>query len=555
MPAQPPVFTTTADGDMKGYTQVARQLRANGVDTVFGLMGEGNMMHVVEFIRREQGRFIAAAHEGGAVSMADGYSRIGRRVGVASVTHGPGATNAITALTEAVRARSRLVVLSADSPDGSRDHLQRIDLRAVAHVAGAAYWRVHSPRDIGSDLSYVLGRVASTRQPTLVDVPIDVQEAEMPSDPRSDRSAVPVPDSLVPDGEALDLALGILMSARRPVIVAGRGAAMSGARSELVALGELVGAPLATSLFGKDLFRGEPFDLGIMGTVSHAITLDTVNQADTIVAFGASLNEFTTVEGSLLDGKAVIHCDIEPAHLQRYAAADAPIVGDARATAQAMRDQLAAAGRRPGSFRSHELRERLAHRNPHQDYVDKNAEGFLDMRTAMIELDAILPPDRILVTDAGRFMYAPWRYLHVQTPADFTHSLSFGSIGLGVGMATGAAAVHPDRTTVGVVGDGGLMMALNEVNTAVRYKLPLVLIVLNDGSYGAEYNKFVDFGVDPVYSMIDWPELSDVATALGAHGIAVRSVPELAAVGEYVREGRLPLLVDIKADPAVNARE
>jgi thiamine pyrophosphate-dependent acetolactate synthase large subunit-like protein len=178
---------------------------------------------------------------------------------------------------------------------------------------------------------------------------------------------------------------------------------------------------------------------------------------------------------------------------------DVAVIGDARVTAISMIEQLRAADHQPTGFRSQHLASALAGRTAVADFTDAGTRSTVDVRTAMVRLDQLLPVQRVVVTDVGRFAGAPWRYLHVADPLNFTHAASFGSIGLGVATAVGAAAVHPDRVTVAVAGDGGAMMGLIEFSTAVRYRLPLVLIVVNDGAYGAEWTKLRGFGVDPAY--------------------------------------------------------
>ena len=159
---------------MKGYAIAARALRECGVDPVFGVMGDANMCHIATLIQTEGVRYVSSVDEGGAVSMADGFSRLSGKVGVASITHGPAVTNAITAMVEAVRAGSRLLVISADTP-GERNHWQRLNLEHVAALTGADYWRVLQTEFIADDIAMVLARVAATGRPLLLDVPIDLQ--------------------------------------------------------------------------------------------------------------------------------------------------------------------------------------------------------------------------------------------------------------------------------------------------------------------------------------------------------------------------------------------
>jgi acetolactate synthase I/II/III large subunit len=534
---------------VKVHDAIARAIRDSDVSTIFGLMGIGNMLHITDFVEDHKGRFVNAVAEGGAVAMADGFSRVSGGVGVVTVAQGPAFTNTLTALTEAVRARSSLVVLTGRTPYHRHDP-QRFDIGAATLPTGARYHLVLSADHVVDDVLQAIAGAAANRVPTVVDIPVPMQDLPVEYAPAGSWARQPQP--MAPADDALDTALGVLASARRPVILAGRGAAISGARAELEALGAVLGAPLATTLLGKGLFDGLPFDIGMIGTVGTSMGLDVFRRADCVCVFGAELNRFTTADGSLMSGKSVVHCDIDPTRLGAHYPANSYLVGDARLVAQAMTDQLVAARHRPSSFRSEPLAQEIVSFRGEADFVDMSTDSTLDVRTVMLRLDALAPKDRLLVTDCGRFMYAPWRYLRVARPEDFIHTANFGSIGLGIPFAVGMAAAQPARTVLGVVGDGGGMMGLLEFSTAVRFDLPVVIVVLNDGCYGAEYNAFRRYGRDPSHSMLEWPEFAEVATAMGGRGVTVRTLADLEVAGAMIHDRSGPLLIDVKVDPTVD---
>jgi thiamine pyrophosphate-dependent acetolactate synthase large subunit-like protein len=526
---------------------VAATLRALGVNTVFGVLGDANMLVVADFLAAG-GRYVGAVDERGAVQMADVHARMRDAVGVATVTHGPGITNALTAIVEAARARTPLVIVTGDTP-AIPGYLQQIDIAGLAAPAGARVRRILRPDHTADEVAAALQEALSVRGPVLLDMPYELHREPAAAGPPARR--VGAPQAVHPDEDALDAALGVLAAARRPIVLAGRGAARSGARAALVELADVLGAPVATTLLGRDLFRGEPFDLGVVGTVAHDVAVETVAEADCVIAFGAGLNRYTTAHGSLGEGRALLQVDVDPARLGRGAPITAGVVGDAAVVARAMTALLREAEHVPSGFRSATLHDRLAAREPRAGYTDVSTEEAIDVRTAMIALDEVLPADRTVVTDVGRYVLATWQHVHVAEPLRFTHTGAFGSIGLGVAGAVGAAVAGGGRMTLGVVGDGGGMMGLLEVSTAVREQLPLVLAVVNDGCYGAEWDRLEDFGVDPTLSLTPWPDFADLARAMGGHGLTVRRVEDFDAVGEHVWDGRMPLLVDIRIDPAV----
>ncbi|GAA1532653.1 thiamine pyrophosphate-binding protein [Nocardioides humi] len=529
------------------HETVATALLDSGMTTMFGVLGDANMVYVHDFTEGG-GNYLAAAEERAAVMMAIGAAQLTGSVGVATVTHGPGLTNAFTSLVEAVRGRVPLLLLTGETPP-VHDYVQAIDIPTVVNATGATYRRVLDPAHTYHDVCQALREARAARLPVVLDVPYRLLWEESA---RSGRPAVPRPRQAVSPGEdAMDAALGIIASASRPVVLAGRGATAPAARDALLRLSERLGAPVATSLMGRDLFKGEPWDLGVLGTVSHDIAIDTVGSSDCVIAFGASLNKYTSSHGWLYDGRAVIQVDNDPERIGRHAGATTGVVGDAESVALAMVEALDSIGHSPSGFRSQALADRLAARDPRADFKDTSGAEYVDARTAMIRLDEVLPPDRLVVSDVGRFVIAPWKYLHVSHPGDFAHTANFGSIGLGLAAAAGASAVRTDRITVAVVGDGGLMMSLAEIATVVRHSLPLVVVVVNDTCYGAEWAQLEKFGIDPRMSLFDWPSFAEVARSMGAHAVTARTENELDVVAEHISRGELPLVVDLRIDPAV----
>ncbi len=532
---------------MKTYEAVARTLMGCGLKTMFGLMGDANMQFIVDYMQNG-GHYVGAVHETGAVAMADGYGRVTGTVGVATVTHGPGLTNTLTALTEAVRNRSQLLMLTGETKAGFDLSPQVIDIAAVIAPTGAGYERVHRADTFGADFRRALRRVLVEGRPTVLNIPFDLlnEEAGYPDIPRPASLVEAVP---AVGHRSIDDALGVLVSANRPVILAGRGAVLADARQQLIRLADLVGAPVATTLLGKDFFRGHPTNIGICGTVSSLIGAEVVADADCVVAFGASLNKHTA--GPTLAGKRIVHCDVDPQRIGAFMNVDVPVLGDARAVAEAMVDGLVEARFEPVDG-DPDLAKRLAAASPRDEFQDRSDSQTVDLRSAMVVLDEQLPSDRTVVTDAGRFLLGPWKYLHVEDPMRFVHTTNFASIGLGLGNAIGAAVAHPEQLTVAVVGDGGFMMHLGEFSTAARNHLPLLVVVLNDGSYGAEYTALKSYGMDPNYSLITWPDLAPVADALGGRGVTVRSVEQLTEAVTGVDALAGPLLLDVKVNPGVD---
>lgn len=524
------------------HEAIARALVDEGVETLFGLMGDANLFLTDSFVR-EGGRFIAVAHEAGGVLAASGYARVSGRVGVATITHGPAVTNIITSLVEAVRSRTPIVIVTGDTAATDRDGLQNIDQRSVTGPSGAGFEQLRSTATLMSDVHRAFRRARAERRPILLNIGVDLQWQEIDPDPAPRLDVVEQPARANPD--ALDAALGIIASARRPVVLAGVGVQRSGARDAVLRLARRIGAPVATTLKARDMFAGEPEDLGIFGTLSSDHTTAVIDKSDCIVALGAALTRWTTAEGALLAGSRVVHIDHDPTALNDFIAVDAPVVGDAATVAEEIIQALDDAEITPTRYAG-----RVPSKPEPTPSPVTTARGTLELHHVLRRLDAELPSSRHVTLDCGRYFFHAAPLVGTGTDGVYLHTLEFGSIGLGMGTAIGAAAVEPDRASVLICGDGGFMLSgLTEFNTAVRHGLDVVVVVLNDSAYGAEHIQFVDRGMDPGLTEFAWPEFADVATALGGIGYTVRTDEDLTTAFTGIAERTGPVLVNIHLDP------
>ena len=534
------------------HEALARTLDAMGVDTIFGLIGDGNLYMADSFTRETGGQFIAVAHEASAVLAAAGYSRTTGRLGVAAVTHGPALTNTVTALIEGVRARTPLVLLAGDTAVVDRDNLQKIDQRSVILPTGAGFVQLRSPDTIPEDIVSAFREAELERRPVVLNIPADFQWQDVEFRPPQRRPVIR--QSVRPSEDALDAALGIIASSRRPLVLAGRGATSAAARAAILGFARRIGAPVATTLQARELFAGEPEDLGIFGTLSTDAAVGVIGQADCVVAFGAALNRWTTGEGALLKQARVVQVDLDPAALNHHRPVDAPVIGDATVVAAEFARLLDEVSFTPTEFAARAAR--LAQEDParkpatHQQSTE-GQPGTLDIDEALRAINRAFPAERSLVLDAGRFFHHAAFNVRTGAVNSYVHTLEFGCIGLGMANAIGAAAGSPGTPALMISGDGGFMLGgLAEFNTAVRHRLDVVVVIMNDRSYGAEYIQFANKGMDPAISTFDWPSFAAVASALGGLGHAVHTQEELEKVLDTLADRDRPALIEVFLDPA-----
>jgi thiamine pyrophosphate-dependent acetolactate synthase large subunit-like protein len=532
---------------------IGRVLVDSGIEAFFGLAGSGNFA-VLSALHEGGAAFYSSRHECGAVMMADGYARASGKVGVVSVHQGPGFTNTLTGLTEVAKAGTPLLVLAADIPTGTLWSNFKVDQAALAATVGAIPERVRGPETAAADAARALRRAQTERRPVVLSVPINLVEEHFPEGPPPFPHWPPL-EPPGPSEVSVAAVADLLALAHRPAIVAGQGAALAGAREALEALGDRVGAVLATSAMGHGLFTGNPYCVGIAGGFSSSLAARLLGRADIVLAFGASLNHWTVRHGSLFSTEAhVVQVDLDEEAVGRLYHADIGVVGDAARAARAIVAELERRGVGREGFRSEGLgREISEGRSRDEPYEDLGTAEYVDPRTLTIALDDLLPEERTVCTDSGHFLGYPAMYLEVPDQQGFVFPNAFQSVGLGLASGIGAAVARPERLSVAAVGDGGALMALGELETAARYRLPMLIVIYNDSAYGAEVHHFGPMGRPVDVARFPDTDFAALARAAGAEGITVRNKGDLSPVRDWLERRDLPLVIDAKVNPEVRA--
>lgn len=574
---------------------VGRVLVRLGVDLVAGVVGSGNF-HVTNAMVADGARFVATRHEGGAATVADAYSRQTGKPSVVSVHQGCGLTNAITGIGEAAKSRTPLVVLSAEA--GDRRSNFWVDQDALATAVGAIPHRITSAETCVAKTVAALSQAVHGRRTVLLNLPLAVQ-SEVVAAADLDGLALlgAAATAQPPQADVERLAKG-LAAAKRPVFVAGRGARSATARDALVALADASGALLVTSAVAKGLFSGNPWSLDISGGFSTPLAAELIAHSDLIVGWGCALNMWTMRHGRLIaEDATVVQVDDTAEALGRHRELTFGVHGDVAATASAALAALSpatpteppaapaeppaaptailaeppaapaeppaaraeppaapaespatAAGRDDG-WRSDALRHRIAREARWQDvpYDDATGGGLIDPRRLCIDLDRMLPSERVVAVDSGNFMGYPSMFLDVPDEAGFCFTQAFQAIGLGLATAIGAALARPDRLTVAALGDGGALMGAAELDTVVRLGLDMLVVVFNDEAYGAEVHHFGPDGHPLDTVTFEETDIAAIGRGYGFEALTVRAPADLAVVRDWIDGPReRPMLIDAK---------
>jgi thiamine pyrophosphate-dependent acetolactate synthase large subunit-like protein len=535
---------------------IAQDLAGYGARRCFGLLGTANFK--ISHALVEAGvELISARHEGNAASMADAYAKSTGELTLCSVHSGPGLTNAITGICEAAKSRTPLLVLAGDVPTGNVRSNFYIEQAELVRSVGAVSERIHTASSAREDTRRAVTRATRDRQTVVLSLPLDVQDAPHPSN-NPPLKLPPAASRMHPDPAAIRRLADVILQSKRPLVMGGRGAVVSDAEPALIALADRIGALLATSVCGHGLFANNPWSLGISGGFSSPIADELIADSDLILAFGASLTAWTTKKGKLIAPDAtIIQIDIETAKLGYHTPVQHAVLGDAKAAAEDLLTELEQRGgsRSQSARRSNGIRERIrAGDNHHSAYRDVSNSDFIDPRTLSKAVDEILPRDRVVASDSGHFCGWVPRYLRVPNARASCLSHSFQSVGLGLASAIGLAVANPGKLAVLGAGDGGFMMSIADLETVLRLKLRMCILIYNDSSYAAEVHFFRRQGYS--IDIVQFPEtdFAAVARGYGASAATVRTLADLESLREWVSNGAPGLFViDARISPNLEA--
>jgi len=333
-----------------------------------------------------------------------------------------------------------------------------------------------------------------------------------------------------------------LAAAQRPVILAGHGARAAAAKAEILQLAERVGALLATSLKAKGFFAGEPYDLGICGTFSAAPAEQLLSQADFVLAVGAEVGYYTSEGGFAFPAADIARIDLRPAPDAIGFLPGMYVHGEARETVAALNRELEARKFSQEGARTAEARRVL--QTPSAVF-DKPSDG-IDPRELSTTLSRLLPAGCLVTCGAAHFFSFPVMYLSLPAGSEMNFCYQLGAVGQALPVAIGIGVGNPGRPHVVIEGDGSLMMNIQELDTAARLKIPMVLLVWNDAGYGAEVHKLRAKGFDPALAQWESPDFATVARGFGGDGVRVDDIAELKPAVERGLRSKGLFVIDVR---------
>jgi thiamine pyrophosphate-dependent acetolactate synthase large subunit-like protein len=498
-----------------GGSAVVETLAAHDVDSIFGIPGTHNL-EIYRHLPKAGIRAITPRHEQGAGYAAEAYARVTGRPGVVVSTSGPGLTNTMTAASTAYAESQPMLVLSSGLPTGAegRDLGQLHEAKNITEAMGQLVrWsrRVRSADEAAAAVTDAFGSFTGARpRPVHIEIPIDVLEQSWAGQPRTAAKA-PAPEA---DSTAVGRVAEVLAAAAAPMIIAGGGAV--DAQRELTALAEALGAPVATTVNGKGVLD-EAHPLSIGAAVRLRALQKAAADSDALLVVGSELGDSDLWEGQIR-GRTVIRCDIDPAQLDKNCPADHALAGDAAATLAAL--SAALPGRRPLS-----TERAAALRAACRDEAAKDAGVYADINAAV---RAALPAEAVLCGDSSQVTYfGSVHFFDLPAPRRFCYSPGYATLGYGLPAGLGAAVGRPGAPVAVLVGDGALMFSVQELVTLVEQRLPVPVVVVDNGGYREIRDQEAARGIPPIGVELRTPDLAAMAVAMGARGVRTASTSDL----------------------------
>jgi acetolactate synthase-1/2/3 large subunit len=525
---------------MRGARILCESLLREGVDLVFGYPG-GAVLHIYDELcnYRDRLRHVLVRHEQGAIHMAEGYAKATGRVGVALVTSGPGATNAVTGIANAFMDSTPLVVISGQVPRkmiGS-DAFQEADTVGITRPCTKYNYLVNDVRDLAEIVKEAFYIARSGRPgPVLIDIPKDVTAENTPFVYPDHLNLPSYKPQMFGDPEQVRRAVAKMCEARRPLLYVGGGVIHSNGYEELEELAEKLSLPVTPTLMGLGCFpSGHPLSLGMLGMHGTYCANMSISDADLIVAIGVRFDDRVT---GALDKFAVhaeiIHVDVDRSSIDKNRRVEVPILGDAKSVMRQMLDEIGDEASATSEERLAAWWEQIAEWKRYAPLAYESSDEVIMPQYLIQELYRLTNGDAIITTDVGQHQMWLAQYYPFNGPRQSITSGGLGTMGFGFPAALGAQIAYPDKQVIAFVGDGGFQMTAQELATAVQYKANLKVVIMNNNHLGM-VRQWQEIFYDGAYSHVnmEWlPDFVKLAEAYGAVGLRATRPDQLRGVLE-----------------------
>lgn len=530
---------------LNGSEIIIECLKEQGVDTVFGYPG-GTILNVYDELYKHSGeiRHVLTSHEQGAAHAADGYARATGKVGVCMATSGPGATNLVTGIATAFMDSIPMVAITANVgvPLLGKDSFQEVDIAGVTIPITKYSTIVKDVTKLADTLRRAFRLAQSGRPgPVLVDVTKDVTANTCEYYPCKPEEIMPDMDHITSD--AMEKALELITSARKPMVYVGGGAILSNAAEEVTEFVHKLDAPITTSLMGHGVFpETDPLFTGMIGMHGTKTSNFAVSKCDLLITIGARFSDRVTGNTTTFAKNAkILQIDVDPAEIDKNVLVNASVIGDVKVVLRELNLRM----------------PQLDHRewvewveDCEKKYPMKYDPDILTGPYIIEELYRVTKGDAIVVTDVGQHQMWAAQYYKYTKPRTLLTSGGLGTMGYGLGAAIGAKFGCPDKVIVNVAGDGCFRMNMNEIATAVRNNLPLVEIVINNHVLGM-VRQWQTLFYDERYSntiLNDKVDFVKLAEAMGAVGIRVTKKEEVGPAIEKAIALNTTVVIDCVID-------
>ena len=548
---------------ISGAEILVRSLQEEGVEFVFGYPG-GAVLEIYDAIfRQQQFKHVLVRHEQAAVHAADAYSRSCDKVGVALVTSGPGATNAVTGIATAYMDSVPLVVISGQvsTPAIGMDAFQEVDMVGITRPCVKHNFLVKDIKELASTIKKAFYIAATGRPgPVVVDVPKDVtqQLAEFHyPESVSIRSYVPVTRG---HPGQIKKAAALLAEAKRPFIYVGGGAVQGNASAEVTELVKMLGVPCTNTLMGLGAYPGDDRQfLGMLGMHGTYEANMAMQYCDVLIAVGARFDDrvISVPSHFLSQPKKIVHIDIDPSSIAKRVKVDVPIVGDVKHVLRDLIDLMKQTGQRPDAANLGNWWKQVEEWRSYQSLIYTPSNEFIKPQYVVQKLYEITGGDAIVTSDVGQHQMWAAQYYPFKRPKQWLNSGGLGTMGFGLPAAIGAQLANPDATVACITGEGSIQMNIQELSTAKQYHTPVKVIALNNRYLGMvrQWQEFF-YGTRYSESYMDaLPDFVKIAEAYGHVGIKVE---DPADVEGALREAFSPALkerlvfMDFRTDQSEN---